>query len=1782
MAEFKLNNGVKFSDYEDPMPLSSNETDEAFYASMLVDSESKDPIENYNRIKEEQKEIGYSITLEQAKTEWKKEQDFTIRETVQGIIEDPTLDNSFKAEALKNYINTNQISNDLKDKVIFNLTNNYIMENGFDNNPEAINEVDLIVDKLKYEQYLESYLDNAIQKRGNMELVTTDQAVEKVLTVAEKLEQGLDLENPSANYGLAAEWVWFQDMLIGKSPNYLQTFFQTLASKFNTPQNILGKEILKQLFTSEQLVNAGIDAGYETRTLTEIRKEITERNEQSWTAEWRDSVADSLNEMGYSQELIQKTLLGRAFESLGEAFEYLGNTFNPDDPQSIIMPLEALLFGLPLIGRGKQTGKQTGKQSKIPPTSKDKTKKQREEAAEAVRAENKRQAKMSAASKTSKVNASASVNVKANSPIVTISQSNKKAGSDVVKAIIEDTTGKIGEASGLNRTKLIHYLTDPNSNIIKSKQFGFSTDISRVSQMEMQAARDRQILIENPNLADTPEVVELLNEVVSTLNGIIPEVPMIVSNTFATLRRTSTGISLSIPFMKNPGEFYKPQEVLPAYEQALESIKENFVDSEGAVKPGELIIQELDNINNVINEFTPETIPTTLNSTSDYIIRWQPEGDVYDTFSNSFGVLPSDRFNTKSVTDKAKRYLYDSEVSASSTGLINQLFTYGRYNKALEKRVYQDQLNRNAYFKEQEKQLQLAIKKNLTNKEQNELAKLLIHQDKFGFNQLTPKQIADTLGYVPEYKVLTKLQEALGVYRYYENSKYQADNVTYGNILNEAGYNNSFYIELESANAIKTTEVMPVKDKFLVEPKDPIVFTETGEVLSYEIWDFSNKKAILWQPETGFEKTHYVIGENKMPNQQVYRLARNYIDPITGDIFQYATFGTLKAQPLPNDILPRRPGHVPRMHTETYTILALPLQFKINGKSIDYTKGKFSNLGNKRILDLVGDLVSKDMKETRALVLNRLRPFGKVIAMRSSKAKAYKWSRENISGNPNTLYILEKAKELNLNEVADYRVREVQAVQGQRLRNETLDFEVAMDPYETAIRTGTSIGQLAYGQIGLNQLKKEWNTTYLNNPQLTFAPNPKSNKDMSMLDMESQIQAKQDFPLEVSQIKEISSEYAELGRQARADWQLINTKELTSAAWDTKKAILTLRKLTDDVGNITENNKFTSWMAKGARNIQRSPQEASGSLLRTVTTFQLMINLPKQLFLQGMAPLSGLLTVSKNPIQFIENVYYAIGIATRQFAQSSALKKGKLDLDRMHDYMFEQSNIAKNQIEGFNLPLKLSGKDFDLLVTKMKETNFSRTGDHILTQGLGLNSIAQLGQSKGPINWLLESLAEYGFELGELLSRDGHVIVALRNWIDNNPGKNWREDKALDQIMFDAYQLSGSMTNVTKMAWQSSISLRTVGQFQSFLMRMNEAAINPSATPFNNKQRYKNIAYHYALYGSVAFGLHQMIIEGLEESGNPHSYEVAQFLKFTNFFYIAGNIMGDYIFGSEEQERKSESVFGDVFGLYGGLEQFAGPWSSISALLMGILNDDVDERNVGATIAWLKKSYGISQDIAEIWIRNPEAYKDEPLLKSLIIIADILPPVRGGINIKQELDAKMKRASATGHDYGLDFTLSEIVFQNMWGVQTKRNSILWEPATSEKERSKALDAHAKQFLKIISSTSEGGMPDYETVNKALVAYKIVLENRGFIVGTVAHNEFISKVMSMMGRQKTPVAQNFIKKYFKRLMISKELSNKEILRIRQAIEIAPNFTDEEKQKVKDMLNSQIESQSIEGY
>lgn len=1756
-----LNNGAPFSDYESVMELPQKSKDDAFYASLLQSDEATNPVELYEEIKIQQKTTGQSLIVEEARQKWMQEQDFVTRETIQQIIEDPELDKGFKAKVLKDYLQTNTISDKLKDKVIQNLTNNYLVENGLDQSDVALSEVEINVSRLKYEQSHEQLVENIKLNGQSTSSITPEAAANQVLTVAKKLEQGQELD-PASYYSVETEVVAFWDMIIGKGPAWLKNMIDTLSRKLATEQTFISKETLAKLMptgTIFEIADPSKEASAEwKKTWTETRQLVEEKNKTAWTSEWQTNVEDALTEMGYPQEAIQKSLLSKAFTSLGEGMQYIGETLRPDDPQSVVIPLEIMLPFLIGGGIRKGTniynaGKSKPTEGVIPPTAKDKSAAQRQSKVEAVREAN-RKAAQEANKKDTKIKVSPENKVKKDSPIVTVTESNKKAGTDLVDAIIEDVTGQVGVAAGLNRQQINIYMTDPNANIVKSTEFGFNVDESRLTQLELTGARERALFISNPDLADTKLVNEALDQIALTLNGVIPEVPMILSNSFQTYTRTPTGLAISLPFRKSPVENYKASEVIPAYRQLEESIREVYADGPDALRAGELLIQELDNLNNVINEFTPETVPTTLSATSEYIVTWRPEGNVYDSLYDSWGTTPSERF-PNTVTGAVQKALYDTEVSNTSTGLINHLFTYGRYATELEKRVYQSALTTTAVLKRQQQQLQTNIKKQLSLTQQNELKVLLDFQDQYGYNQLSNNQITEVLGYSPNMKDINKFQVALNSYRLYDNAVYQLDNVTYYNLLVAAGYNKSFYIPSKNLSidgkGTPESSVMGVKEQFAIEANDIFMMDENGKVITAEVMDFVNQRGLGFNPEPYVTKTHYIIGENGMPNQQVYRLSRNYVDPVTKKIYQYGTFGTLIAQPLPSKVLPRRPGHVPQMRRETYAIKAIPLKVTINGKVIDLSR---YDLGNKRIIEM-NDILTKDQKIKRAEIMKMLLPFAQTVAMRNSKRKSFSWAKEKINGNPNTLYMLVKAKELGLKEVADFRIREIDSVQGQRFRNEGIDFEVKSDPYEAAMRTGSNVGQMASRELALNQFKNEWMTTYKNDPRLIIDDNPV----MSSPTLNESREMNVNFPKEASQIRARGDDFNELARQARADYYLIYNKEMGRGSADQRVIVNGIRNLSDKVGNLTENKKYLQWMAKTSRSVQRNPAAAANVLMSTVTTLVVLTNIWKQLPLQAIAPISGMMTMSGgNPAKLVHIFSQSIALMSRRAIQSRQFAKGKADLESTHDYLFEQDNINNSQIfssvsgKMFD-KYSMKGKDYDLILQAQRDSAFSQVSDHIFTEVIGVDTIANLGQRKPISSHIKDKLARYGFELGELISRDGHTINALHLWIDNNPGKNWRTQEHLSQIMFDAYRLSGSMTNVTQMAWMNSFAGKHGGHFKSFGMRMNEGAINPNSTPFNQRQRLSNMAWHIATYGSGAFGLSVLLYYMMENSGSEELYDAAQVLKKLNFSYRGMNALGDYLVGVEG-ERKSTSVFGDNFGLYAtDVNSMIGPWSIPISLALGIMNNDVDERNFSASIEWAKKTFNISQEIAEIWLRNPNAYKDEAVLKSLLILSDFFPPVKSVVTMRQQLKNQNEVFTKTGHNDGLDYTTSEIVFKNLWGVQTLASKNLWEVAFSEQDRAKSLDAHAKRFMKIMSRKGDGTEPTYFEIAKALEAYTLVLDNKGFISLSQEHNEFVNKVFQLIGKQKTPLAEKFMNKYMSRLVRGDNFSDAQIRDFRKLID-----------------------------
>jgi len=138
---------------------------------------------------------------------------------------------------------------------------------------------------------------------------------------------------------------------------------------------------------------------------------------------------------------------------------------------------------------------------------------------------------------------------------------------------------------------------------------------------------------------------------------------MIVANsqTITSYIRTPAGMLQSVVFQKSPSEYYNKAEALEAYTQVEKSILDNFAGEEKAIKPTELLIQEVTPDNNVLRQFTPEQFlgadPASFLNTNSYYIRWTPDIPMYDYTNNVMGALPSERFPTNKVTDKLQKFI---------------------------------------------------------------------------------------------------------------------------------------------------------------------------------------------------------------------------------------------------------------------------------------------------------------------------------------------------------------------------------------------------------------------------------------------------------------------------------------------------------------------------------------------------------------------------------------------------------------------------------------------------------------------------------------------------------------------------------------------------------------------------------------------------------------------------------------------------------------------------------------------------------------------------------------------------------------------------------------------------------------------------------------------------------------------------------------------------------------------------------------------------------------------
>ena len=1759
--EEKIINSDLIPDFNKGTSENPNNIKEAFYATAL--DESDEDVETvYSKIKQELDIDGYSRTILNAQLQWQDEQDSMKKDYLERVITDPSLPPEEKKQALDDYKNKNIISKSLQDKYFKQLSDAEIMQNDWDEDPAELEAFELHLNDIKVQQDFEKVLETAGKAlKGEKIENDPDEKNANAKSIAELGDLGGALP-----LGIDAEFLAYMRMLIGESPVWLDNIYDLFM--YDNPD------------------------GDQKKTWGQIMEIVTENNQTAWTGEWQTAFDEMLLKMGYNTATINGTFVNKALTTIGEYIQVAAEFINPEDPTKPAVILELLTAVAPVgfkLAHNRKKKRQKLEADKIISQLDDDPNKlpeplkeepqyfeyEDEDGNTQVREVNEvlekdgakivklvkdknafkyptyvrwEDGKLVPKPKVEETTVRTKDPVDPNSPMVTTVAANKKAGTDLIDDTLENFDGTLLHASGINVRQLIHFLTDPMSSVVKTLDFGWHVDVARIKELNAVSKRARELQILNPAFNDLAQRKQYLMDIVTKLNGIKPDIPMVISNTFSIFSPTKSGFFTELAFRKSTVEDYGFREAQKAARQLRESVGPE----------GQVFIQEIapngKSRGNVVNEWdTNNKVKIKASKVNKYRVIWKNDASLYNGYFAEFGKTVSERFKDSTwLGRKIQKAIFGNSSISRKSGPISEWFSaYGSLARAAEYRMNVSNLVKQTFLSRQ-RDILLRDIMGLNQKERAIFSQVLEYQDIHGVDLVDANTINQIVGEALDPKLIKRLQTGLHQYRRFDKELHYFDNVTYRNKLIEAGYNTAMIIE---------DTPYAVKENFSVSPdKTPLFFDENGNPVSVAIWDFENKKEVYTFLKPG-ENTHYVFDADGKPAGQVYRLAKQH--PDGSRRYNYGIFGKNKPQSLPNNMLPERPGHVPRMHDEAYTVTAYPKYMEVDGVAIDYRK---RDTGPAAILDIDNpeskidvDIFTDEMKKEKAFVVDKMRAFAQVIALRNSKNDAYRFAGNSIVPNRDFIYVVEKANELQTNQLSDYYIMQERAVTGAKLRGDDVNFEIKSDPFATLMENLYTSGARGIDQLAVDQFKMEWVNTFKDNPGIKLLPN--SDLDISIPNqvipdanpsLAKEASLLNNFPVRIEQIVKQPGN-KELYDAAVQSWNKIYVKEMGYAPGSLSTAA---RFIADKLADSTENVKVLGIpkLNKVIREAQKRPGSVVSIPLKTVTQFRIMFNTIKQLILQPMAALGPLLTVANgNPIAFAKNIKDVAGLATVYYKETGMFKgRVQKDMDAIVDAMWTEDGIS-NTLPGTKG--SLARKDFQLLLQAAKEQGLLDVSDHQFAKGVFVDRIRRLDDGASVVGKGGELLQEFGFSAGELLNRFGMTITALRNFEAKNPKVNWRTQKNLNQIMYDAYQLSGGMTDITAYGWQRNAGFRFLGQFASFGMKMNEAAWNASSTPFNFAQRMQLAAWNVAMWGSAPYGIYS-VYEWMSQmwDGKEEAKELGRELEKLPISYWMYNYFGDYIFGTERDSEgniiSSEALPGEVFGPYG--LHALGVYGVLFKNIMAIFKDNVKTSELGATINFWKQA-GPAYDFMVDIYQNPMelSVQDRAELVAEKTL-EIIPVAKGIIRTVIQLNHDTYGRTKSGQEVFGGQTKWETISQNFLSIPNRSQRDTYEQFKKNKTTSEFIREYAKSYMETVYRLKPN--MTVSDLKKHIVAAKFHLYEVEFGFGTQEWDEVTDEILRQALRQKESMAQALFNDFKKSHKIQNVYTDEKIQRARELADI----------------------------
>ena len=1514
--------------------------DDIFYASALLGKDN--PVDLYNNLLEEYNTRGEVAVVNNLRHDYKKSKDIEQASLIENIIGDETIDRNTKRNVLQEFAHGKySVDPKLKDLFLDKMVEEDIATSYEPIDDLKLNSTNLKIGKLKAYQEYDDIVDKATDTLLN-------------LKTAEKLTDD-DILNALDNLKIKTNAAG-----VDNTQEAVRKSLEFLSEADGQPQDIgFGSHVVGNALTgfkafvlglipwASEIVISPIAAPFSELTVTEIRNGVRDWWNNPYVGDWIKTdlgiddlynVIDNLAvKLGMDEGAIDKNLLARGLSGLDEILTDISMKVMPDNNEAIKIPLEILTGYLTAslmrgakssIVKGYTKYKSNPEQNNISGSSSRTEKKSA--TAKMDEKETTKTGKSKYDQDAPKTTVGTELEVKTNSPAVSVVSASPLKGQKLLEAALFDESGQVLNSLNLTLPQFLYHFGFPEA-VFGKKIFPEHVDLTEsflaMDRLNAQAAYEYFL---PQTLASTKHAEVVLQNKTNVLNAANDGVNLTVAPSLGKIHNTGVGIETSLVFRKSSASDYKsPFETLNAADTLLNKIKtvsEGVTDNLGDVYIDIINHEGKHHRAYTINEFRDLVFKNTEFKYMEeprFRVRWKQDADFTDavqSISEGFGKHQFQESN--SILRKF----------VEATPLSGAFMKWGKFSKDFENAYRMHGIKANTFFNEHLK----ILKSRIDFKDKQFLADLdrLFVEQQGVADVFTINQIYSTLNYnFPRTRAL-QLQEVLTLTRNIEKFNYEFLNKYELHVAAKEGYKH--FVDLETSLG-DPYRVMVMEEFSLTDYlKDPVN-------KSIDVWDPTTKQGInvpllADNAITGIQSV--LLGDQA--GRQILRLQKSYTDS-TGAKYEYMLRdGAIDLNGPPNYIIPAKIGHLPLSMLSNFFIKAYPRQVKLNG----------------RVLKAPTELSKLKTEFER---------FSDVLATAQTEGQARTWLSKNVKPNdPNFIYEVVKASELSRADMVEgLKLFERHLRNAKSRSTRPIENAIYNDAFSTFIETTQSVGSQAYMLPILDQFKTMFVSEYtkklsnINPNNLDALGFPKNKADIRSGD-----------PL--------------VQAEALRVWETINQLENGRINHVGKWVANAFEYLADiaDVKHPIENrlaSKGRDFIASGLRKGERNAGHLSGSLLRFTNTAKIALSNPLKMLQQQPLPVIGPMLIAE-PKAFFTTMKNVKGSILAQMSLFDSFKKYNKYTDELYTYAFEEGKIFNKKDYTTD---KMAMLDQQLFIKYLNETGYLSIQEHIFSKGIGSARSEGLTSNRpGILRKATEMNRDVGFTFGEWLHKLGMAHVARTLWIKNNPGKNWRSNEALQQIYLDADKLAGSMNNLSRYNWQDTPFLNYIGQFGSYTMSASESIWNPSASPFSGKQRAALLAFNVFFYGmrqGMPYHISGAAIEYMHQNGMADIADMLDSPAMLNLIYRATY---DTVFPRKDQYGNKIDSTMDPASVWSPMgNSFLGAPGDILRATLDMLGvAEYNDAGIGASATTLKQIFHGFFEIGSAMYRAEMPAEDQAIV----------------------------------------------------------------------------------------------------------------------------------------------------------------------------------------------------------